>query len=166
MKITVPTQALLDAVNHASAVAASKSPKPVLECVAFRADPVTGLSLEATDLDVGIRLHVDGAEILEAGSLLVPATRLQAVVREMDQETTTLVEKDGSLAVDSDRSHFRIRGEDVDAFVTLPYFPEGQSVTVPRTGGGSRGPPGRWRRSRRGICASSWGRRACPCSTG
>jgi DNA polymerase-3 subunit beta len=131
MKITVPTQTLLDGMAHAASVAATKSPKPMLECVALRADPTTGLSLEATDLDVGVRLHVEGAEVDEAGSLLVPAARLLAVVRELGTDTTTLVEQDGSLAVDAERSHFRIRGEDVDAYVTLPYFPDEQAATIP-----------------------------------
>jgi len=131
MKVTLPTQTLLDAVGHGASVAATKSPKPVLECIALRADATTGLALEATDLDVGIRIHLPDAEVAEEGALIVPANRLLGVVREVDEETVTLVEEDGSLVLGTGRSHFRIRGEDAEAFVDLPSFPADGGLTVP-----------------------------------
>jgi DNA polymerase III sliding clamp (beta) subunit (PCNA family) len=63
LKVTLPTPLLLEGVGHGAAVAASKSPKPILECIALRADATTGVSLEATDLDVGIRYHLQDASV-------------------------------------------------------------------------------------------------------
>jgi DNA polymerase III subunit beta len=131
MKLTVPTHVLLDAVGHAASVAATKSPKPILECVALRADPTTGLGLEATDLDVGVRLHVADAEVSEGGGLAVPAARLLSVLREVEDETVTVVGADGAVRVDSGGSHFRIRSEDLEGFADLPRFPKAVAVTVP-----------------------------------
>jgi DNA polymerase-3 subunit beta len=131
MKVTLPTQVLLDAVGHGAAVAASKSPKPVLECIALRADPTTGIALEATDLDVGIRIHLEEADVLEAGSMIVPAARLLSVVREVDEESVTLAEEDGSLTITTGQSHFRIRGEEADSFVDLPFFPDEGGASLP-----------------------------------
>lgn len=131
MKVTIPTSVLLDAVGHAASVAAAKSPKPVLECVAFRADATTGLELEATDLDVGIRIHVSEADVSEAGDLVVPAARLLAVVREVDEEEITLTEEDGILTLNTGRSRFKIRGEDPEAFVDIPRFPKDGGATLP-----------------------------------
>lgn len=131
MKVTLPTQVLLDAVGHGAAVAATKSPKPILEGVALRADATTGLALEATDLDVGIRIHLDEADVQEAGAMVVPATRLLSVVREVDEEFVTLAEEDGSLTITTGQSHFRIRGEDADGFVELPFFPDEGGVSLP-----------------------------------
>ncbi len=131
MKVTLPTSVLLDAIGHASAVAASKSPKPVLECVALRADATTGLSLEATDLDVGLRLHLPDVEVIEEGELVVPAARLLAVARESDDEETTLVGHDGNLTLDTERSHFRIRGEDPEGFPVIPTFEDEGVIRLP-----------------------------------
>ena len=132
MKVTLPTQVLLDAVSHGAAVAATKSPKPVLECIALRADGTTGVRLEATDLDVGIRMHLEDARVDEPGDLVVPAARLLAVVREVDEEEITLQEEDGALVLHTGRSRFRIRSESAEAFVELPYFPtDGSAVTLP-----------------------------------
>lgn len=131
MKVSLPTQILLEGVGHGAAVAASKSPKPILECVALHADSTTGASLEATDLDVGIRFHLQDASVSEEGALVVPASRLLSIVREVDEDETTLVDLEGSLAVDTGRSHFRVRGESVEEFARLPYFPEGSATRVP-----------------------------------
>ena len=131
MKISVPTQLLVEGVGHSATVAASKSPKPILECVAVRADDTTGVSLEATDLDVGIRYHLSDASVDEAGSLVVPAGRLLSIVREVDEEETTLEGDAGNLAVDTGRSQFRVRGENVEEFARLPYFPESEAASIP-----------------------------------
>ncbi|MFV1957979.1 MAG: DNA polymerase III subunit beta, partial [Planctomycetota bacterium] len=106
------------------------SPNPVLPCVVLEADPDRGLVLEATDLDVGIRLRLPDATVEQRGVLVVPAIRLLGVIREVEDEEVTLVGDGGSLKVDSGRSHFRIRGEDPEARAVLPVFPEGRSVTI------------------------------------
>jgi DNA polymerase-3 subunit beta len=131
MRVRVPTPALLEAVGHGAAVAAAKSTKPVLECVTIRANPKTGVSLEATDLDVGIRLHIPDAVVEEEGAVVVPAARLLAVVREVGEPETPLVEKDGAIAVDTSRSRFRIRTETLEEFPELPYMAEQGSHHVP-----------------------------------
>jgi len=131
MKISVPTQLLVEGVGHTATVAASKSPKQILECIALRADATTGVILEATDLDVGIRYHLADATVESAGSLVVPAGRLLSIVREIDEEEIVLEGEEGNLAVDTGRSQFRVRGENVDEFVRLPFFPEAESATLP-----------------------------------
>jgi DNA polymerase-3 subunit beta len=131
MKVIVPTHALVEAAGHAASAAAVKSPKPVLECVALRADPVTGFRLEATDLDVAVRLRVDAARVEEAGDLLVPAARFLSVVREVSEDEIVLAEEDGSLLVQSGDGRFRIRGESAEAMVDVPFFGESGGAVVP-----------------------------------
>lgn len=131
MKIRVPTQLLVEGVGHTATVAASKSPKPILECIALRADDATGVILEATDLDVGIRYHLADASVETGGSLVVPAGRLLSIVREIDEEDTVLEGDEGNLAVDTGRSQFRVRGENTEEFAQLPFFPETETLTLP-----------------------------------
>ena len=131
MKVTIPTKQLLEGVAHAAAVAANKSPKPILECVAIRADTTTGVSLEATDLDVGLRFHIQDARVDDPGGIVVPAARLLSICREVDEGDTTLIDADGGLTVDTGRSHFYVRGEPIDEFPRLPLFSGGRSLTVP-----------------------------------
>ena len=132
MKLTLPTAQLLEGIGHGAAVAAAKSPKPILECVVLRADKTTGLTIEATDLDVGLRVHVgDGdVDVVAEGSIVVPAARLLAIVREIDEDETELVEENGNLRVDSGRGVFRLRAEASEEFPQLPYFPDKPDFTI------------------------------------
>jgi DNA polymerase-3 subunit beta len=131
MKVTLRTAALLESVGHAASVASAKSPNPILECVTLRAHRTKGLTLEATDLDVGVSLTLGDAQVGEEGVLVVPAARLLAIVREVDQEEVTLSEVEGSLALQSGRSHFRVRGEDARNVADLPTFPGSGGLRLP-----------------------------------
>lgn len=131
MKVTLPTKLLLEGVAHGASVASSKSPNPVLECLALRAEKGRGLTLEATDLDVSLRMALDEADVKEGGTLVVPAARLLAILREVDQDETTLTESDGTLLLQSGRSQYRVRGEDARNFAELPTFPSAGGARLP-----------------------------------
>lgn len=131
MKVTMPTAHLLEAVGHAAAVASSKSTKPIYECVALRAERATGLSLEATDLDVGLRVHVDDSRTDEAGAVAIPAARLLAIAREIEEDETTLSTSDRGLEISTAGSRFVVRHEAIDDFPAVARFPEAAAVRLP-----------------------------------
>jgi DNA polymerase III subunit beta len=131
MKVTLATNTLTDAIGHAAAVASSKSPNPVLECVALRASRKGGLVIEATDLDVSLSMGLEQADVAEEGTLVVSAARLLSILREVDQDETTLAESDGQLSIVSGRNSFRVRGEDARNFAELPAFPGVGGVKLP-----------------------------------
>src|SRR5205823_4199128 len=109
MRVTLPTAPLLDAVGLACAVAASKSPKRILECVALRASKPGRVTVAANDLDVSISIDTDGSVEAE-GTVAVSATRLLSVLREAAEgrKELTLVGEEGHLDVDTPDCHFRI----------------------------------------------------------
>ena len=75
MRFSIATAPLLDAVGQAAGVAAAKSPKRILECVAIRAKKGEGVSIEANDLDVSIRIQLPDARVEDEGVVVVPAAR-------------------------------------------------------------------------------------------
>jgi DNA polymerase-3 subunit beta len=89
--------------------------------------------IEATDLDVGLRLRLADAEVEESGEAFVPASRLLAILREVTEDRTTFHLKDGSFAVDTGRSRFRLRTEESEEFPEIPAFAEDASCTLPGT---------------------------------
>jgi DNA polymerase-3 subunit beta len=133
MRLTVATAPLLDAVGLASAVAAPKSPKRILECVALRAAAGEGLRVESSDLDVSIALHLPDAEVGETGTVAVPATRLVSVLREIAEgrKTLALFGKDGQLEVEAPGCHFRVHGEDPQELHPADPFPGVPAASVP-----------------------------------
>jgi DNA polymerase III subunit beta len=59
MKIRCDREVMLSAFHLASAVASSRSPKPILQNVKLEVTP-SQATLMATDLEMGIRVQVEG----------------------------------------------------------------------------------------------------------
>ncbi len=130
MKIRCPKEPLLAAVQTAASVVPARSPKPVLANVKLDATR-EGAVISATDLEVGIRVAVDGVETEAAGSVLLPSGRLIAILREAPAGTVFEIASDGTAAsVKAPRSDFRLPVEDPLEFPSVATFPEGRSFEV------------------------------------
>ena len=130
MRVSAPTAVLTEAASYAASVAAAKSPKRVLECLAIRASKKDGVTIEATDLDVAVRLHLSDAKVEEDGAIVVPAARLVSVLREIGEKSVTLVGTEGRLEIDTTDCHFRVNGDDPADFPVLPQFPAAGAFQV------------------------------------
>lgn len=131
MRFSAPTTALLDAAAYAASVAATKSPKRILEALAIRVSKQDGVVLEATDLDVAVRMSVPDAKAQEDGVVVASAQRVVAVLREVPDKEATVVGHDGRLEVDTAGCHFRVNGDDPAEFPVLPKFPASGAFQVP-----------------------------------
>ncbi len=131
MRFSVSTPLFLDATSYAANVVAAKSPKRILECLQVRADAKDGVRIEATDLDVALRLHVPEAKVEEEGTVVVPAARLVSVLREVGQKDVTIVGTEGRIEIDTPTCHFAVNGDDPAQFPVLPEFPTTGAFRVP-----------------------------------
>jgi DNA polymerase-3 subunit beta len=123
MKIRCPREPLLAALQGAAAVVPARSPKPVLSNVKLEADRASAV-LSATDLEVGIRIALEGVETVAEGAVLLPAGRLAAIVRESPVGTVFDIHSDGTAAVvQAPRSQFRLPAEDPLEFPSVAEFP-------------------------------------------
>jgi len=125
MKIRCPREPLVAALQGAAAVVPARSPKPVLSNVKLEAGGgVTGAVLSATDLEVGIRIELEGVETDAEGTVLLPASRLAAIVRESPVGTVFDIHSDGTaVIVKAPRSQFRLPAEDPLEFPSVAAFP-------------------------------------------
>jgi DNA polymerase III subunit beta len=83
MKITIPRQDLLDAVNKVKTVVSPKSALPILSHILMEAEE-SSMKLTATDLKVSIECQVD-CTVIEPGSLTVSCQRLASILSELPQ---------------------------------------------------------------------------------
>lgn len=111
MQIITNRDALNEAVTLATGVVASRTPKPVLQCVKLSATQ-DGLLLTATDLEVGIRHFVRQVEVSEPGEAVVPAATLAQIVRESADETLQIQADAERCHVRGRDSHFQMYGHD------------------------------------------------------
>ncbi len=131
MKVICDRGALVESLGLVGGVVVSRTPKPVLTCVKLTAggeDSGGGLMLEATDTEVSVRFSTPRVEVVEPGAALIPADKLQQIVRESIDPTLTLhTEQDVAHIVGQD-SKFKIFGHpptdfpDTAKFVGDPDF--------------------------------------------
>ncbi len=125
MKVICDRAALLESLNLVGGVVATRTPKPVLTCVKLTAADAT-LTLAATDLEVAVQVSTGRVEVSEPGVALVPADKLNQIVRESIDPTLTLETKGDETHIKTADSHFKLLGYPADDFPSLPTF-EGEA---------------------------------------
>ena len=83
MKVICDRGALVDSLALVGGVVVARTPKPVLTCVKLTGDD-SGLTLEATDTEVSVRLTSARVEVGEAGEALIPADKLNSITGSRD----------------------------------------------------------------------------------
>ena len=131
MKVIAQTAALQEALALAGSIVATRTPKPVLQCVKLIAkDDV--LTMLATDLEAGARYQIAAVQIGEEGEALIPADRLAGIVRESADEESLTIETDKEAAVIRGAgSRFKVLGYDPGEYPAVAEFGEKGDFQVP-----------------------------------
>ncbi|MEO0511595.1 MAG: DNA polymerase III subunit beta [Planctomycetota bacterium] len=117
MKVISDRDALLEAINLASGVVASRTPKPQLTCVHLEASTEKGvgrLRIRATDAEVSLTLSSERVDVESAGACLIPADKVRAIVQAEDNEA--------SLSLEAGTTECLIKGQDA-RFTVFGYAP-------------------------------------------
>lgn len=115
MKAICNRASLLEALQITSAAITPRTPKPALQCVLVDCQE-GGLTLVATDLQVGIRYRLEQVEVRQPGQGLIPADRFLAIVRECPDDTLCVEIKDNVCKIDTSDSHFTLNTSEVEGF--------------------------------------------------
>lgn len=126
MKATINREAFTRAYGAVSACVPRNSPKPILQSIRFRAaisepEDMTDATLEATDLDVGIRYALSGVVICRPGAVLLPQC-FGEILRTSTEDELSLELDDGNLTVRGLHSEFTLQTEDAALFPDVPGF--------------------------------------------
>jgi len=113
MKLVCDRLSLSDALTMASGVVASRTPSPVLLClklVAKKSGSGGTLQISATDSEIGLVISVPNVDVTEEGEALIPADKLNQIVRACDDSTVT-ISVDRTLAtISTENSTFKVFG--------------------------------------------------------
>ncbi|MEM0913658.1 MAG: DNA polymerase III subunit beta [Planctomycetota bacterium] len=121
MRVICDRGTLVDALGLMGSVAVQRTPKPVLSCVKIVAGD-DGLTLTATDLEVSLTLNALRVEVEQPGEALVPADKLNAIVRESIDPTLTLATEGEVVQITGQDSKYRIYSQAVSDFPSVPAF--------------------------------------------
>src|SRR5215212_4070073 len=121
MRALCRREGLLSACQLASAALPSRDVKPILKNL--KAIATEGrCTLIATDLEVGIRLDVQGLTIEEPGEAILPAAKLIDILREA---------RDAQLTIEADSSACVVRGTTSPLEFEMPSEDAGQFPDFP-----------------------------------
>lgn len=128
MKVICDRAALAEAINLVSGAVAQRSPRPQLQCVKITATKASGAGeviLEATDVEIGVRVSLSQVDLQEDGEVLVPADKLRQIVQAEDSEPTlTLDGNEQGFHIRSSFAHHEILGFPTTDFPSIPEFAE------------------------------------------
>jgi DNA polymerase III subunit beta len=116
-------EGLLSACQLAAAAIKPRDVKPILRNLKAVADDGR-CTLNATDLEIGVRIDVQGLTIEEPGEAILPAAKLIDILRESrDAELTIQADADGCV-VKGATLEYEMPGEDPSQFPDWPTFTE------------------------------------------
>jgi len=99
MKIYIRPQDFVAKFRLAASVVATTDIAPILQFVRMTADKENGVTLQATDGEVAIRLGVDCNGYSEDGEALLPSKRLLQIFDATDEEELTINRTDSELRI-------------------------------------------------------------------
>ena len=129
MKVICDRGALVESLGLVGGVVLSRTPKPVLQCVKLTAGD-DGLTLDATDAEISVRLSTPRVEVADAGEALIPADKLQSIVRESIDPTLTLSTEQDVAHITGQDSKFKIFGHPPTDFPATADFEGEADFTV------------------------------------
>lgn len=123
MKISCDREKLATAFQLAGSLALPRSPKEILQNVKLDAEEGK-VTLMATDMESGIRIELDGVEVLTPGKTLLHVGRVGMILRESSDEKIS-IETDGtSTVIKGTHSEFNLPCANPDEFPTVAEFEE------------------------------------------
>lgn len=131
MKATCNREGLLTAFQVVASVAAPRSPKPILRNVKLTVGDDGVATLMATDLEQGIRYRVSGVSVSDPGSVILPTSEMQSILRELPDETLELESTDGGLKVSAAASQFVLPSEEPLQFPEVPVLGDEPAHELP-----------------------------------
>tara|TARA_R110002110_G_scaffold2024_4_gene9246 strand:- start:4808 stop:5923 length:1116 start_codon:yes stop_codon:yes gene_type:complete len=130
MKITISRIESLKAFSLVASVAPARSPNVALQNVKLEAG-TDGVVLSATDIDVGIRHAVNGVEVSDWGSALLPVKKFSSILKEAPDAKLEIEATEKGIRVYGHRSNFLLPSANPDGFIDVDPFSNEDYHEVP-----------------------------------
>ncbi len=130
MKLVCNREKLWAAFQLAASVAPSRSPKEILTFIRLDATP-DQVTLMATDMEVGVRVNVEGIEIDVPGKALLPVQRMASILRESSDEQLSITADENGMVIKGTYSKFELPSANPDEFPPVVPFEETSFYSIP-----------------------------------
>lgn len=129
MRLKAKKENLLNGIQVVQGVITTKSALPILSNILLETSQ-NRLKLTTTDLDIGINCAID-VDVVESGSITLPAKRFSDIVKELPNEDINITVKKNNLAIiETTNCQFKIMGLTAEEFPKLPEFKDREAITT------------------------------------
>lgn len=129
MKAILPRQEFSDALSAIGGLTSQRSPKPILSCVKITASDES-VEVVATDGEVALRLSLAALSVKRPGTVVAPADRLAAIIRELPDAEVALEVSDRYCVIRGHGCEFRIFTAEEADFPPVAEFSNESDMTV------------------------------------
>lgn len=126
MKLTISREDFSHAFNTVSAAAPARDVKEVLQYVKI-VTAKNSITMQATDMEIGIRAKVANGEIEKAGEALLPARRMKAILSEIKEKEISLECTKDKVTIRAGRSVFNFPTPAAGEFPDVEEFSDKSS---------------------------------------
>ena len=132
MKLQFQRESALATFSLAAMVAPTRSPKEILQYVKIEVRNGAAVIM-ATDLEVGIRVAMEGIETEEEHlDLVLPVDRFSLILRENKDEKLALDVKENIVTIKGQHSKFQLPSPDPDEYPSIIDFAESDYIEIER----------------------------------
>jgi len=129
MKFKVDKSVLIKGIDTIQNVISAKATLPILSNFLLETYK-NNLRLTATDLNIGISCVIP-VDILEPGSITIPARRFSSIIKELsDNEITVNSKKNNIVIIETPSCQFKIIGLPAEEFPKLPEFKDKEVIIM------------------------------------
>jgi len=129
MKIKLSKEDLLSGIQTVQNIVSPKTTLPILSNMLLETRN-NAIKMNTTDLDIGISCEVP-VNILEEGSITIPAKKFSDIIRELPPgEVTILVKKNNQIDIEGNNCRFKLIGLPKEEFPKFPEFKDKEVVQI------------------------------------
>ncbi len=129
MKIKVSKSDLSSVIQIVQNIVSTKTTLPILSNILLlcKGDK---LKINATDLDIGISCEIP-VEIIEEGSITIPAKRFNDILKELPSEDIIIhSKKNNHIDIEGQKCRFKLNGLPADEFPKFPDFKDPEVIEI------------------------------------
>ncbi|MCC8190409.1 MAG: DNA polymerase III subunit beta, partial [Planctomycetes bacterium] len=122
MEFTIRKTVFSDALSLVTSVVPDRSARAVLQNLMLTGNPDGTLTLAATDLEIGLKISVETLSLTDPGAVLLPASRLTALVKGSYADEISMDIQDNRAELRTKQGRFQLPGQDIIDYPSIPDF--------------------------------------------
>lgn len=126
MEFTINKSVFSDALSLVTNVVPERSARAILQNLMLIGNEDSTITLAATDLEIGITMTLEVANMHDPVSVLLPASRLNALVKGSFSDELAITIESNKATIKTKQGRFQVPGLEVTDYPTIPAFnPQG-----------------------------------------